>query len=96
MESARGWLILAFIFVVVAGFSSGCGTAPPCETSLVTLDETRLDAETYEQEAAETGKKVDDLKSRLASKQSEIDALKDKPAELEKKVYELKKGSGRE
>jgi len=55
MESARGWLILAFIFVVVAGFSSGCGTAPPCETSLVTLDETRLDAETYEQEAAETG-----------------------------------------
>ncbi len=48
MESARGWLILAFIFVAVAGFSSGCGPAPPCETSLVTLDETRLDAETYE------------------------------------------------
>ena len=96
MKSARGWLILAFIFSLAAGFSAGCGPAPPCETSLVTLDETRLDAETYEQEAAETGAKVEDLESRLAAKRSEIDAIKDKPAELEKKVYELKKGSGRE
>jgi septal ring factor EnvC (AmiA/AmiB activator) len=96
MKSARGWLILAFMFSLVAGFSAGCGPAPPCETSLVTLDETRLDAESYEQEAAETGKKVEDLESRLAAKRGEIDAIKDKPAELEKKVYELKKGSGRE
>ncbi len=96
MKSARGWLMLALIFSLVAGFSAGCGPAPPCETSLVILDETRLDAESYEQEAAETGERVEDLETRLASKRGQIDAIKDKPEELEKKVYELKKGSGRE
>lgn len=96
MRSARGWLMIALVFGTVAGFSAGCGPAPPCETSLVTLDETRLDAETYEQEAAETGERVADLKARLDEKNSNIDAIKDKPDELEKKVYELKKGSGRE
>jgi septal ring factor EnvC (AmiA/AmiB activator) len=96
MRSAWGWLIVLSITVLIAGFSAGCGPAPPCGTSLVTLDETRLDAETYEQEAAETGERVADLKARLASKRKDIDAIKDKPEELEKKVYELKKGSGRE
>ena len=96
MKSARGWLMMAIIFGLLAGFSAGCGPAPPCETSLVTLDETRLDAETYEQEEAETGERVADLKARLADKRADIDAIEDKPAELEKKVYELKKGSGRE
>jgi hypothetical protein len=96
MKSARGWLMLTIIFGLVAGFSAGCGPAPPCDTSLVTLDETRLDAETYEQEAAETGAKVADLNKRLADKRADVDAIDDKPAELEKKVHELKKGSGRE
>jgi hypothetical protein len=96
MRSAQGWLITALIFGITAGFSAGCGPAPPCETSLVELDETRLDAETYEAEAAETGARVADLEKRLADKQAEIDAIKDKPEELEKKVHELKKGSGRE
>ncbi|MDD3643659.1 MAG: hypothetical protein PHQ19_09385 [Candidatus Krumholzibacteria bacterium] len=96
MGSASGWLAVLSISVLIAGFSSGCGPAPPCETSLVTLDETRLDVETYEQEAAETGERAADLKSRLAEKRKEIDAIKDKPADLEKRVYELKKGSGRE
>lgn len=81
---------------VIAVSSVGCGPAPPCETSLVVLDETRLDAETYEQEAAETGEKVADLEERLQAKQKDIEAIEDKPAELHKKVYELKKGSGRE
>ena len=96
MKSTRGWLMLTLIFSLFAGFSVGCGPAPPCETSLVSLDETRLDAEIYEQEAAETGERVADLNTRLTSKRTDIDAIKDKPAELEKKVYELKKGSGRE
>jgi hypothetical protein len=96
MKSAHGWLMLTLIFSLAAGFSAGCGPAPPCETSLVILDETRLDAEMYEQEAAETGERVADLNARLESKREDIDAIKDKPAELEKKVYELKKGSGRE
>ena len=55
MRSAFGWLIALSVSGAVAGFAAGCGPAPPCETSLVTLDEMRLDAETYEEEAAETG-----------------------------------------
>ncbi len=96
MRSAIRGSIFIVAIGVIAGFSAGCGPAPPCETSLVTLDETRLDAETYEQEAADTGAKAADLKERLEAKQKEIAAIKDKPAELEKKVYEMKKGSGRE
>ena len=74
----------------------GCGPAKPCETSLVTLDETRLDAETYEQEAAETAEKVAELEQKLANKTENIELIEDKPAELDKKVREMKKGSGRE
>ena len=96
MKSALGWLMLTLTIGLFAGISVGCGPAPPCETSLVTLDETRLDAESYEQEAAETGKRVEDLETRFAAKREEIEAIEDKPEELEKKVYELKKGSGRE
>ncbi len=96
MKSAHGWLIMTLIFGLFVGFSAGCGPAPPCETSLVTLDETCLDAETYEQEATETGERVADLKTRLADKRADIDAISDKPDELEKRVHEMKKGSGRE
>ncbi len=93
--SLAGLLFLLLMFPAL-GSIVGCGPAPPCETSLVTLDETRLDAETYEQEAAETAKRVADLEGQLAAKQKEVDEIKDKPEELAEKVHELKKGSGRE
>ncbi len=38
MKSARGWLMLTLIIGLFAGISAGCGPAPPCETSLVTLE----------------------------------------------------------
>ncbi|OQX86372.1 MAG: hypothetical protein B6D63_00070 [Candidatus Latescibacteria bacterium 4484_7] len=94
-SSVAGLLILLFL-MPVTGLVSGCGEVPPCETSLVTLDETRLDAETYEKEAAEAARRVVDLERRLAEKNKDIESIKDKPAELKKKVYELKKGSGRD
>ena len=84
------------ILLAAAFLSGGCGKAPVCQTSLVTLDETRLDAETYEQEAAETAKSVADLEKKLVQKKSEIEQVKDKPADLKQKVRDLKKGSGRE
>jgi septal ring factor EnvC (AmiA/AmiB activator) len=96
MRTEYRWLVAVLSAALIAVFSAGCGPAPPCETSLVTLDETRLDAETYEQEADETGERVADLEKRLKEKNEDIDAIKDKPEELEKKVKELKKGSGRE
>ena len=84
------------ILLAAALLSGGCGKAPVCQTSLVTLDETRLDAETYEQEAAETAKSVAELEKKLATEENEIEQVKDKPADLQKKVSDLKKGSGRE
>lgn len=93
----RGMVVVPiFILLAVAVLSGGCGEAPPCHTSLVTLDETRLDAETYEQEAAETAKSVADLEKKLNDKKGEIEQVKDKPADLKQKVHDLKKGSGRE
>ncbi len=90
-----GALMLLFLIAAVS-LVGGCGEAPPCTTSLVTLDETRLDAETYEQEAAETAKNMTELEKRLADKKTDIEQVKDKPAELRKKVDDMKKGSGRE
>jgi len=93
----RGMGVLAFFLLFgTALLLGGCGEAPPCQTSLVTLDETRLDAETYEQEAAETAKNVADLEKKVSQKKNDIEQVKAKPAELKKKVHDLKKGSGRE
>ena len=96
MKLAGKGLIVIALLGLLGALTAGCGPAPPCNTSLITLDETRLDAETFEQEAAETGERVADLKSRLAKKQDEVSAIKDDPARLEKRLHELKKGSGRE
>ena len=93
----RGMVAVPFSILLAAAFlSGGCGKASVCQTSLVTLDETRLDAETYEQEAAETAKSVADLEKKLKLKKAEIEQVKEKPADLQKKVSDLKKGSGRE
>jgi peptidoglycan hydrolase CwlO-like protein len=93
----RGMVLVPFsILLAAALLSGGCGKAPVCKTSLVTLDETRLDAETYEQEAAETAKGVADLEKKLDKKKSEIEQVKNKPEDLKQKVSDLKKGSGRE
>jgi peptidoglycan hydrolase CwlO-like protein len=88
-------LLLLFLLFGAALLSGGCGEAPPCQTNLVTLDEARLDAETYEQEATETGKAVADLEKKLSQKKSDIEQVKNKPAKLKKEVYEIKKGSGK-
>ncbi|MFA4947088.1 MAG: hypothetical protein WC674_01105 [Candidatus Krumholzibacteriia bacterium] len=93
----RGMVLVPFsILLAAALLSGGCGKAQSCGTSLVTLDETRLDAETYEQEAAETAKGVADLEKKLNQKKSEIEQVKNKPEDLKQKVRDLKKGSGRE
>ncbi len=96
MKIVSAGVVALLLLGLCCTFLTGCGPAPPCETSLVTLDETRLDVETYEEEAAETGRKVADLEQRLAEKNKEIKEIENKPAELGEKVRESKKGSGRE
>jgi septal ring factor EnvC (AmiA/AmiB activator) len=96
MKLSRAGLAIAFLLFAAALISGGCGEAPVCKTSLVSLDETRLDAETYEQEAAETQKNIADLEKKLADTKNNIATVKDKPAELRRQADVLKKGSGRQ
>ena len=96
MKSPAAGLIFLLLLGFCAVMAGGCGTYPPCETSLVTMDETRLDAETYEAEVASTDATIADLEQKLESKENQIEELEDKPAEIQEKVDELKKGSGRE
>ncbi len=96
MKSRGMGACIMFLLLAAALLSGGCGQAPLCQTSLVTLDETRLDAETYEQEAAETAKSAAELEKKLDDKKKDIGEVKDKPSELRKKVSDRMKGSGRE
>lgn len=97
MRIARAGLLFVLLVGIFGFLVMGCSkTAPYCDTSLVTLDETRLDAETYEEEAAETAKTVAGLEERLGEKSKQVEEIQDKPEELQKRVQELKKGSGRE
>ncbi|MCD6380264.1 hypothetical protein J7M07_07465 [bacterium] len=89
-----------FLFILLVSFSLvfvvSCGPVPYCSTDLVTLDETRLDAVTYEEEAAKTGKEVSKLEKDVKEVQLKISNIEGKPAELEKRIHELRKGSGLE
>lgn len=96
MKSVLNVLVAALLLGILSIFAGGCGPVPYCDTSLVTLDETRLDAENYEEEAAETAQRVAELEKQLAEVRNNIRSIEDRPADLEKKVHELKKGSGRE
>ena len=96
MKSRGMGACIMSLLLAAALISGGCGKAPECRTSLVTLDETRLDAETYEQEAAETAKSAAELEKKLNDKKKDIGEVKEKPAELRKKVSDRMKGSGRE
>ena len=96
MRLARAGMLIVFLLGLLAVIFSGCGPAPPCEASLVTMDEIRLDAETYEQEATDTREQVAELEKKLDQKKKEIREVEEKPAELKEKVREMKKGSGRE
>ncbi len=94
MKLSWAGLLLVFLLCGAALIAGGCGETKSCRTSLVTLDETRLDAETYEQEVAETSKNIADLEKKLADTKGNIATVKDKPAELQKQAEVLKKGSG--
>ncbi len=96
MKLVRIFLVNLLIYGALGGLFAGCGPAPYCETDLVTLDELRLDAEIYEDEASKTSQEVSKLENQLTTLEKKIEAIKDKPAELEKKVHDMKKGSGRE
>jgi septal ring factor EnvC (AmiA/AmiB activator) len=75
--------------------SLGCSAAPPCPVTPVNIEETREDVQVLERDLAATRERADELQTKLNAKKAELESKKDKPAELRKKLDELKKGSGR-
>jgi hypothetical protein len=58
MKIVSAGLLALLLLGLCCTLFMGCGPAPPCETSLVTLDETRLDAETYGRKRPRRGKRL--------------------------------------
>jgi len=96
MKSVIKCALMLVLLSSSLGFIVSCGPVPYCETSLVTLDETRLELVTYEEEAERTGERVEKLEDDLQEVEGKISEIEDKPSELQKKIHELRKGSGRE
>ncbi len=91
----KGLLLIILVSSSLVSIFS-CGPAPYCETDLVTLDETRLDLVTHEEDVAKTGKEVGKIEKDLEKIDQQISKIEGKPDKLEKRIHELKKGSGRE
>jgi len=71
---------LAFCFLAA---SLGCSAAPPCPVTPIHIEETREDVKVLERDLSSTRERADELQAKV------------EPAELRKKLDELKKGSGR-
>lgn len=83
----------ASVFVAAGLFS--CAKVPPCTVSPVNIEETREDVKILEKDLVAARARAKQLSEELATKKAALDAQKEKPKELRKKVDELKKGSGR-
>jgi peptidoglycan hydrolase CwlO-like protein len=96
MRAFARYLIIVLLLSSPLVLNLSCSPEPYCETSLVTLDETRLELQTNREEAEETSEQVKELKEDLEEVEQKISRIEGKPEELLKKINELKKGSGRE
>lgn len=96
MKAYLKYMILVLLVSTPLVLNVSCGPEPYCDTSLVTLDETRLELTTNREQAQDTEEKLEKLKEELQEVETRIERIEGKPEELLKKIHELKKGSGRE
>lgn len=95
-RSTAGLLALAALLLILGVGLSGCGPKPPCEGVTVT----RVQSAQDECAAAEDGLQAAreeraELEAEFAQVKSEMAGLEGKPTELERRLHDLKKGSGR-
>jgi peptidoglycan hydrolase CwlO-like protein len=91
----RTMIELIIVITFLAPLIVGCSSAPPCTVSPIEIEETREDHKNLDKSLQEANGKAQDLQRQLTEKQKEHDSKKDEPAVLQKKLEELKKGSGR-
>jgi cell division protein FtsB len=85
-------LILGTLLLVSA---MGCGPKPPCPVPVEQVKQAQASTQGVQDEGAATKAEIDKMEKELAAKKAELQQLQGKPEELEKKLENLKKGSGR-
>jgi chromosome segregation ATPase len=79
----------------VSAGSFGCSKPVNCTVSPVEIEELREDVAVVQKNLATAIERRDNLTKELAVKEADLDAKKDKPAELRARLEELRRGSGR-
>jgi septal ring factor EnvC (AmiA/AmiB activator) len=87
------FLVLSALLLMLA---VGCGPKPPCPVTPGAVKQAQAETEKFQSEQAATEAEIEELEKELAAKQAELEQLRGKPEELEKRLEELKKGSGRD
>jgi peptidoglycan hydrolase CwlO-like protein len=88
-------VVLAVALGVLIAFILGCGPKPPCPVPMSEVKSAQDQTAAAEDALSKVQTEKAGLEKDLAQKQASLDSLKGKPAELEKKLDNLKKGSGR-
>jgi hypothetical protein len=88
----RSVLVLAGLAVTL--LAAGCSENPPCNTDPSQLDSARTALNDAEGKVDTANADLAEARQKKTNLQKDIDALPD-PADLESRLEELKKGSGR-
>jgi len=95
-RSVAGLLALATLLLILGLGLSGCGPKAPCAGATVTQVQSAQDGcASAEDELQAAREERADLEADLAQAKSDMSGLEGKPAELERRLHDLKKGSGR-
>ncbi len=92
LRNHRG--LLGFVLVLTALSVLACGTPPPCNVEPEQVDHARAEFQAAEATAQEAASEVADLEAEISSMEGKVVSAAELD-ELEQRLAELKKGSGR-
>jgi hypothetical protein len=95
MLKGRIWVVALLAGALLFVFAVGCGPKPPCPVGTEVVKEAQMQTQQAETGLAEAVAERERLETELSAKQAELQSMRGKPDELEKKLEALKKGSGR-
>jgi uncharacterized protein YdaU (DUF1376 family) len=90
MSAKSRWKAASFL--VSAAFAiagAGCGSNPPCQTDIATVDAARSAAKSAEAKLEEAKQHQADLQRQIQAEQARQKDLEQRKAELEAKISEL-------
>jgi peptidoglycan hydrolase CwlO-like protein len=95
MSARRGVAVLVVVGAFVALLAVGCGPKPPCPVAPSVVKEALDKTAAAEASLSQAQTEKAALEKQLADKQAQLASLKGKPDDLQRKLDNLKKGSGR-